>query len=69
MIETSLNVTDYPTPPEVADKAISGTITVTFNLDAEVPSSWNEDAIISDIKKNLNDYIFLNEYSDIEIDI
>lgn len=69
MIETSLNVTDYPTLPEEKEKSIGGKIILTFDIDAEVPESWNREDIIDNIKENLSDYIDLHDYEEIDIDI
>jgi hypothetical protein len=69
MIETSLNVTDYSTPPEVPEKQIGGKIILTFDIDTEVPENWNEEDIKYDIKRNLRDYIGLYDYEEIEIEL
>ena len=69
MIETSLNVTDYLTPPEVLEKQISGSITLKFNFEDEVPESWDNEDIKRYIKENLGDYIDLSDIEEIEIDL
>ena len=59
----------YPEPSEYAEKDICGTITLTFRLDASVPANWDDDDIINDIKENLDDYIYIKDYDDMELDI
>ena len=36
MIETSLNVTDYPTPPEYEERSIEGEIRLTFKFEKDI---------------------------------
>ncbi len=68
-METSLNVTDYPTPPEYEQKSIQGEIILTFKFEDSVPASWTREDIINNIKENLIDYVFIHDYEEIEIDI
>lgn len=68
-METSLNVTDYPTPPEIEEKTIAGEITLTFKFETDVPTSWSREDIINNIKENLTDYVDLHDYEEIEIDV
>ena len=65
----ALGAGSYPDPPEYAEKDISGTVILTFRLDASIPANWNDDDIINDIKENLDDYIYIKDYEDIEVDI
>ena len=51
-METSLNVTDYPTPSEYEQKSIEGEITLTFKFEDMVPNSWSREDIINNIKEN-----------------
>ncbi len=68
MIETSLNVNDYPEPPEIKEKSIKRKVILTYEVEDEIPESWNEEDISKYIKENLNKYISLYDYEDIEIE-
>lgn len=68
-METSLNVTDYPTPSEYEQKSIEGEITLTFKFEDMVPNSWSREDIINNIKENLIDYVDLHDYEEIEIEL
>lgn len=59
----------YPSPSEYAEKTINGTVVLTYNLNADVPINWNDEDIIDNIKNNIEDYIDINDYLDIEVDI
>lgn len=67
MIETSLMVNDYPEPPEVEEQTVIRTVTVTYEVELDVPKSWNNDAIYEYITNNLEDYITIHDWKDIEI--
>ena len=69
MIETSLNVTDYPTPPEYEERPIEGEIRLTFKFETDIPESWSREDIIDNIKENLSDYVDLHDYEEIEIEL
>lgn len=60
-IETSLNVYDYPSPPEIEKKTIRPHILISFDLEYDVPKSWTKEKIIDDIKENLDDFTWYNE--------
>lgn len=68
-METSLNVTDYPTPQEIEEKSIEGEITLTFKFEDIVPNSWSREDIINNIKENLIDYVDLHDYEEIDIEL
>lgn len=68
-METSLMVHDYPQTSEEKDKTIRAQITLTFEIDDEVPEKWESDDIKDYIKENLSDYISLNDYKEIEIEV
>lgn len=68
-METSLMVHDYPEPPEEKDKTIRAQITLTFEIEDEVPERWESDDIKEYIKENLSDYIGLYDYKEIEIEV
>ena len=51
MIETSLMVDDYPTPPNNS-KTIKGRIELTYSFEVEVPDNWDRDRIEEDIREN-----------------
>lgn len=60
-METSLNVYDYPSPPEIEEKTIKAKIYLSFEIEEEVPKSWTREDIINDIKENLDDFTWHNE--------
>lgn len=68
-METSLNVTDYPSPPEPKEQLIWGTIHLSYDLDDYFPEDWDIETIKNEIKENLSDYINFRDYEDIEVDI
>lgn len=68
-METSLMVHDYPEPLEEKDKTIRAQITLTFEIEDELPEKWESDNIKDYIKENLSDYISLNDYKEIEIEV
>lgn len=73
MVETSdfndtLGAGSYPEPPEEKEKKITGKIVITYDLDAVAPSKWDKETIVADIKENLDDYIYLKDYEDIDVD-
>lgn len=69
MIETSLIVHDYPQPSDEKDKTIKAQITLTFEIEDEVPEKWESDDIKDYIKENLSDYVSLYDYKEIEIEL
>lgn len=68
-METSLNVTDYPTPLEIEEKSIEGKIIITIKFEDMIPTSWSKEDIINNIKENLIDYVDLHDYEEIDIDV
>lgn len=65
----ALGAGSYPSPVEEEEQVISGEITLTYRIDASVLKSWDRDRIEDDIKENLDEYIDIREFEDIEIDI
>lgn len=65
----TLGAGSYPEPPEEKMQTISGKVVITYDIEADVPDKWDKETIIADIKENLDDYIHLKEYEDIEIDL
>lgn len=65
----TLGAGSYPEPLEQQEKNISGEVTITFNIEATVPESWDEDEIEKDIKECLGDYIDLNDYRTIDVEV
>lgn len=65
----ALGAGSYPSPVEEEEQVISGEITLTYKLFGYVPKKWNRDQIEEDIKENLDEYIDIREFKDIEIDI
>ena len=55
-IETSLNVYDYPSPPEEKIKRATGYVTVTYRFDDEFPSTYTDEDIKSHIERYAGDY-------------
>ncbi len=61
-IETiGLGAGSYPEPKETKDKHIQAHIIISFDLEYDIPESWNNEAIIQDIKENLNDFEWYDE--------
>lgn len=67
--QDTLGAGSYPSPVEEEEQVISGTVIITFNIDASVPACWDRDRIEEDIKENLEEYIGIREFKDIEVDI
>lgn len=65
----ALGAGSYPSPVEEEEQVISGEITLTYKLFGCVPKKWDRDQIEDDIKENLDEYIDIREFKDIEIDI
>ena len=54
---------------EEKEKNISGEVTITFNINATIPEDWDEDKIEEDIKERLSNYIDLNDYRTIDVEV
>jgi len=65
----TLGAGSYPEPPEEKEKNISGEVTITFNINATIPRNWDEEDIEADIKERLGDYIDLNDYRSIDVEV
>lgn len=65
----TLGAGSYPEPLEEKEKNISGEVTITFNINATIPEDWNEDKIEEDIKDKLSEYIDLNDYRTIDVEV
>lgn len=64
-----LGAGSYPTPREEDTEVLKGKICVTYTFETEVPSEWNYEDIIDDIKNNLSEYTYDAEISIDDIDI
>lgn len=65
----ALGAGSYPSPIEEEEQLVTGEVTVTYQIYDYVPKSWDIDQIEDDIKENLDEYIDIREFKDIEIDI
>jgi hypothetical protein len=65
----TLGAGSYPEPPEEKEKNVSGQVTITFNIRAEVPEDWDDEDIEEDIKERLSDYVDLNDYRTIDVEV
>lgn len=71
-IETKgLGAGSYPEPSEKEEKEkhIKGTIKVTYDIDTYVPVEYEDEEIIDYIKSDLDEYIFWDEYKEIEVEV
>ena len=67
-METSLNVYDYPDPPEEKTKTIKGKMYLVYKFEMEVPEDWDECDIKNDMYNNISEYQQdLDEIYDIDI--
>ena len=67
-METSLNVYDYPEPPEERTKTIKGKMYLVYKFEMEVPEEWDESDVLNDMYENINEYQQdLDEITDIDI--
>ena len=67
-METSLNVYDYPDPPEEKTKTIKGKMYLVYKFEMEVPEDWDESDIKNDMYNNSSEYEQdLDEIYDIDI--
>lgn len=60
-METSLNVYDYPSPPEIEEQHIKATVIIAVDLEYDVPKDWDVEKIKNDIEENLDDFTWHNE--------
>lgn len=65
----ALGAGSYPSPIEEEEQLVAGEITVTYKIYDYVPKNWDKDRIEEDIKENLDEYVDIREFEDIEIDI
>lgn len=65
----TLGAGSYPGPTEEEEQLITGKVIITFDINASVPATWDRDRIEEDIKENLDEYIDIRGFDDIEIDI
>lgn len=65
----ALGAGSYPSPIEEEEQLVTGEVTVTYQIYDYVPKNWDIDQIEDDIKENLDKYIDIREFKDIEIDI
>lgn len=68
MMETSLNVYDYPEPNEVAERNVKVTVMMSYTVDINVPVDWDDDKIMEYIREE-NEYLthYNEEIDDMEI--
>jgi len=69
-METSLNVYDYPSPPEVDERTITGHVVVSFDVISDVPVNWDDKQLKEFIEVCVNTHMkyFDNvEIEDIEL--
>ena len=66
-METSLNVYDYPNPPEERETNLQ--IFITISTTDVFPKEWDEEEIESYVKANISDYMRENEIEINEIEI
>lgn len=59
-------VYDYPSKPEKEEQVVKGTIYVSYKFEIEVPKRFDKEAILDDIKANIDEYIEIS--SDMEIE-
>lgn len=57
-METSLNVYDYPSPPDPEENAreIRARVTISFDVEDWFSKDWGNDEIISEIRNNIYEY-------------
>ena len=61
-------VNDYPEPKEEKEKHIQARVTISFDIEYDVPDEWEELDIERDIKECVNDFTWLNQkIEDIEV--
>lgn len=60
-METSLMVYDYPEPNEIEEKGVSIKVTVSYTIDIDLPSNWDESDIEEYVKKELNNLPLCDE--------
>ena len=60
-METSLNVYDYPSPPEPKEKLKDVTVFVRYKI-FDVVKDLDDDELIQDINKNIDDYLNTYDY-------
>lgn len=68
-METSLMVYDYPEPSYNNERAIRARVFVSYDLEIDIPSDWDEDKTIEYVRDNFNDFNCLSNETieDIEI--
>lgn len=66
-METSLNVYDYPSPPEKKTKTIKGRLYLEYKFEMEVPDDWEESDIKQDVYENTSEY--QQDLDEIDIDV
>jgi len=67
-METSLMVNDYPEPNEEKEKHVKARVTISFDVEYDVPDEWEELDIERDIKQIYNELNWCDEkIEDVEI--
>ena len=56
-METSLNVYDYPSPPEADERTVTGHVNVSFDVISDVPANWDEEQLREFIEVCVNTHM------------
>lgn len=67
-METSLNVYDYPEPPETKERHIKVRVHITQEAEYDIPDDWDDEDIKQDIEDNIN-YIMWNNLEIKEVEV
>lgn len=62
-------VYDYPSAPEKEEQTVSGTISVTYKFEMDVPKKWDKEDMLDDIRANIDEYIYGADMTIEDIDI
>ena len=58
MIDTTeAGAGSYPTPPEEYTKTVKASVTISFNLNFEVPEDWSDEKIELYVSENYDDFV------------
>lgn len=52
-----LDAYDYPSPPEVEEKTITGHVVVSFDVISDVPANWDEEQLREFIEVCVNTHM------------
>lgn len=65
----ALGAGSYPSPIEEEEQLVTGEVTITYKIYDYVPKNWDRNRIEEEIKENLNEYVDILEWENIEVDI